>query len=166
MARKKIKRVTYTNKKTGKKTYYYYEMDGKKTVRKATAKEWASERGGKKRKSLTWKEAQDYLKSKSATFEEIQMVYNEYLGDASIGKRSKTFTKQSLDGILENIKADRTENFLRQLGYNFEEFEDEFHYSKQFVKEHGFEDIGNGVYMLRGTNLSFIWDYDGGIMRR
>lgn len=160
---KKFKRIKYTSKKTGKTTYYYYEMEGKTTKRKATAKEWALERGGKKRKGLTWEEARDYLKSRSASFEDIQIIQNEYLGDLSRGLKPKKLTKAWLEAQLENIETDRTENFLRQLGYSFDEFEREFGYDKDFVRDHGFEDLGNGVYGLRGTAITFIWDYDRGL---
>lgn len=162
---KKFTRIKYTNK-SGKTKYYYYEKKGKKTVGKASAKDFYSEREHKERKTLTLSEAIDYLKSKSATFEEIQTIRNDILGDIERGVSAKTFTKQGIDARLENAKLSREENFLRQLGYSFEEFEKEFGYTKEYIKKNPFEDIGDGVYRLKGTDLIFIWDYDAGFIRK
>ena len=163
MAKKKFKKITYRNKKTGAVKYYYYEMSGKKTVGKVSAREFYKERAGIDRKVLTEVEAIDYLKSRSATFQEIQSVINDYQGSPERGVKSKTFTKAGLDALLDKVEYDKTANFLRQLGYSFGEFEAEFGFDEEFVKKHGFEDIGNGVYKLKDTDLVFIWDYDTGL---
>lgn len=163
---KKYKRITRRNKKTGEITYYYYEKKGKTTAGKATAREFYSERGAKKRKTLTKSEAEAYLKSKSASFEIIQEVLNDYEGDEIRDIKSKTFTKEGLEAILSKKTGDRAENFLRQLGYSFNDFENEFGFSEAFVRNAGFEDIGDGVYQLKGTSLLFVWDYDSGLRRK
>lgn len=152
--------------KSGKTKIYYYEKKGKKTVGKASAKDFYSERAHKERKTLTLDEAIDYLESKSATFEEIQTIKNDIRGDVKRGISAKTFTKAGLDARLEKVKLSREENFLRQLGYSFEEFEKEFGYTKEYIKKNHFEDIGDGVFRLKGTDLVFIWDYDQGFVRK
>ena len=162
---KKVKRIT-SRDKYGNVKYYYYELSGKTTKGKSNAREFYEERGGKKRKALTKTEAEEYLKSKSATFEQIQEVLNDYEGDIDRAIKSKTFTKEGLDALLEGKTSDKAGNFLRQLGYSFKDFENEFGYSEDFVKDNGFEDIGNGVYKLKGTDLIFIWDYDTGLRRK
>ena len=170
MAAKTTKRTRTWITKSGKvktKTYYYkVEKGGKKTAGKASAKEYYSERKHRGRKTLSLDEAIDYLESKSATFEEIQTIKNDIKGDIKRGISAKTFTKQGLDARLENVKLSREENFLRQLGYSFEEFEEEFGYSKEYIKKNSFEDLGDGVYKLKGTDLVFIWDYDQGFVRK
>lgn len=170
MAAKTTKRTRTWITKSGKvrtKTYYYkVEKGGKKTAGKASAKDYYSERTHRERKTLNLDEAIDYLESKSATFEEIQQIKNDIKGDIKRGISAKTFTKAGLDARLENVKLNREENFLRQLGYSFEEFEEEFGYTKEYIKKNPFEDIGDGVFRLRGTNLVFIWDYDQGLVRR
>lgn len=162
---KKYKKITHRNKKTGEVKYYYYELKGKTTKggSKATAREFYEERGGKKRKTLTMSEAVDYLKSRSASFTEIQEVINDYAGDDLRGQKAKTYTKAGLDAKLDEIEYDKASNFLRQLGYSFKEFEEEFGYNEKYIRKHGFEDIGNGVYRLKGTDFTFIWDYDTGL---
>lgn len=163
---KKYKRITHRSKKTGKITYYYYEKKGKTTTGKANARDFYSERGGKKRKTLSKSEAEDYLKGKSATFEIIQEVLNDYEGDEDRAIKAKTFTKEGLEAILSKKTGDRAENFLRQLGYSFKDFENEFGYDETYVRNAGFDDIGDGVYRLRGTSLLFVWDYDSGLRRK
>lgn len=166
MAKKNYTRVKYVNKKTGDVKYYYYEKVGRKTVGKASARDYYGERKHKERKALTLSEIKDYLASKSASFEDTQAILNDFKGDERRGISNITFTKEGLEARLEKVKSSRTENFLRQLGYSAKEFEEEFGYNKQFIEEHGFEDMGDGVYKLRGTDLIFIWDYDNGLMRR
>lgn len=162
---KRYKKITHRNKKTGEVKYYYYELKGKSTKggSKASARDFYAERGGKKRKTLTKDEAIDYLKARSASFTDIQEVMNDYEGDESRGQKAKTYTKAGLDAKLDEIEYDKASNFLRQLGYSFEEFEEEFGYNEGYVRKHGFEDIGNGVYGLKGTGFTFIWDYDTGL---
>lgn len=162
---KKYKKITYRNKKTGEVKYYYYEIKGKTTKggNKVSAREFYAERGGKKRKTLTMSEAVDYLKSRSASFVDIQEIINDYAGDDLRGQKAKTYTKAGLDAKLDEIEYDKSSNFLRQLGYSFKEFEEEFGYDEKYIRKHGFEDIGNGVYRLKGTGFTFIWDYDTGL---
>ena len=159
---KKTKRITYRNKKTGEIKYYYYEISGK-TTKRVSAREFYKERGGVERKTLSKAEAIDYLKSKSATFKQISVIMNDLEGSESENVAPKTFTKAGLDKRLNEEKLSRNENFLRQLGYSLEEFEDEFGITRQYVNDHDFEDIGDGVFKLSGTNLLFIWDYDTGL---
>ena len=64
---KKYKKITHRNKKTGEVKYYYYEMSGKTTAGRVSAREFYEERGGNKRKTLTLSEAVDYMRSRSAT---------------------------------------------------------------------------------------------------
>ena len=162
---KKYTRIKYTNK-SGKTKFYYYEKKGKTTVSKASAKDFYSEREHKERKTLSLEEAIEYLESKSATFKEIQTIKNDIKGDLRRDRAPKTFTKQGLDARLEKVKLTREENFLRQLGYSFEEFEKEFGYDREYIKKNPFEDIGDGVFKLKGTDLVFIWDYDSGFIRK
>lgn len=163
---KKYKKITHRNKKTGEVKYYYYEMSGKTTAGRVSAREFYEERGGNKRKTLTLSEAVDYMRSRSATFEDIQTVINDYTGDESLSIKAKTFTKSGIDAILDRVEYDRTSNFMRQLGYSFGEFEAEFGFDEAYIRKHGFEDIGDGVFNLRGTNFNFIWDYDTGLRRK
>lgn len=164
MAAKTTKRTRTWITKSGEirtKTYYYkVEKGGKKTAGKASAKDYYSERKHRERKTLSLEEAIDYLESRSASFEDIQTIKNDIKGDIKRGVAPKTFTKQGLDARLENVKLNREENFLRQLGYSFEEFEKEFGYNREYIKKNPFEDIGDGVFRLKGTDLVFIWDYD------
>ena len=165
---KKYKKITRRNKKTGEVKYYYYELKGKTTKggSRVSAREFYEERGGAKRKTLTLDEAVDYLKSRSAGFDDIQAVINDYTGDEELEIKAKTFTRAGLDAMLDKVEYNKTENFLRQLGYSFDEFEEEFGYDETYVKKHGFEDVGDGVYKLKGTNFIFVWDYDTGLRRK
>lgn len=165
---KKYKRIIKRNAAGDIIKEYYYELKGKTTKGgsgRVSAREFYEERGAKSRKALTLDEAIDYMKCRSASFEDIQKIINDYTGDTGRGVKAKTFTKAGLEAFLDEVEYDKSANFLRQLGYSFEEFEAEFGYDEAYVKKHGFEDIGNGVYKLKGTNFTFIWDYDTGLKR-
>lgn len=166
----KYKRITQRNKNTGEVRYFYYEniiKDGKRTTgKRISPKEFYRERGAKERKALSLSEAIEFLQDQSVPYSTIQAVKNMYLGDEERGIAPRTVTQAGLDSIVQNRKLTRTENFVRQLGFSISEFSETFGYSEEYVKEKGFETLGDGVYALKGTDLTFIWDYDRGMVPR
>lgn len=157
MAKQFIRRVVkYTSKSGEVKTYHYYY--DKKTMKRVSAKEYASERTSAVRKSLTLQEAKDYMDYLSVPYEDKLQIINEYQ------RSGKTYTKGGIDKILNNISETKAENFLRQLGYSPAEFEQEFGYKPSEGK---FIPAGNGVYEFKpnrkAPSMFFIWDYDRGI---
>ncbi len=170
MAAKKQKRITRRNKKTGEVKYYYYEIlgkeNGKQILGKGSEISYYKERGAKERKSLSLDEAIDYLEYLSADFETIQSIKLDYRTAEKVSgaeAEGRTYTKAGLESKVRQRHMGRTENFLAQLGFSLTEFSDAFGVSSEYVLEKGFEKIGNVTYQLRGTDLTFVWDYERGL---
>lgn len=157
MAKIVKKTVSYTSKKTGttKRYTYYYQVKNKKFTNITPQV--------RKRESLNLEQAKEYLDSKSASFEERQIVLNEI-------KDGKRLTKNQISHMIskrDDVTSDKTKTLLRNLGYTKEEVIKDMGITEKQFNQGKFKRVGNNIeFTVNGKTRYFIWDYDVGLKRK
>lgn len=160
MAKIQTRTVKHINKKTGKIKIYTYDYLVDKVKGSKSQKFTNITPQVRKRESLNLDQAKAYLDSKSATFEERQIVLNEI-------KDGKRLTKNQISHMLnkrEDVRSDKTKTLLRNLGYTKEEVMQDMGITEKQFNKGKFKKIGNDIeFTVDGVTRYFRWDYDTGL---
>lgn len=171
MAIKTTKRTRTWVTKSGEiktKTYYYkVEKGGKKAGQKQTFTKIEKAKAPKK---ISKKEALasiEDLKSQDLTL--YIQIKNELIFSDKF-KNSDEISTRSFESLLDQTKRSKQETFVRNLGYDMDEFAQAFGITEEDLMKGKFESENDGK-LTKFTSLSgkvfyFSWDYDRGLTIR
>ena len=150
------------------KTYYYkVEKGGKKSGQKQSFTKIEKARTPKKMSKKEALASIEDLKSQDLTL--YIQVKNELIYSDKF-KNSNEISTRSFESLLDQTKRSKQEIFVRNLGYDMEEFAQTFGISEKDLMQGKFESENDGKLTKfvapNGKTFYFSWDYDRGLTIR
>lgn len=171
MAIKTTKRTRTWVTKSGEvrtKTYYYkVEKGGKKAGQKQSFTKIEKARTPKKMSKQEALASIEDLKSQDLTLY-VQIKNELKFGDKFKGKEE--ISTRSFEVLIDKTKRSKQETFVRNLGYDMEEFAQAFGITEEDLMKGKFESENDGKLTKftspDGKVFYFSWDYDRGLTIR
>lgn len=154
------RQTTSRKTKSGVKTYtYYYTIAPDGSKRKYKRLPMAAARP---RIELSQDEIYDIISGID------DFVLSRQLENQIIDRQEKNLpvTGEWVENLLTDEKLSRQEQFIKNLGYSTEEFEEQFNLTLEDLKSGSFYRKKNLVIFTSEEDIEyyFIWDYDKGLM--